>query len=68
MTDTEKGRMISLLIEAVDEAGESEGIWFLKDKDALELLELLKKYDPSDKNIKKRNQEIQWLKNKFKSE
>lgn len=68
MTETEKDRMISLLIEAVDEAGESEGIWFLEDKDALELLELLKKYDPSDKNIKKRNQEIQWLKNKFKSE
>lgn len=61
MTEAEKERMIKLLIAASDEAGESEGIWFLPHEEALELLELLIKYDPSEANVKARTEQIGWL-------
>lgn len=44
MTEEEKARMIELLIEGWGEAADSEGIFFLSDQKALELLEKLKRY------------------------
>lgn len=52
MTEQEKDRMIELLIKEVDEASESEGIWF-NITDAFELQKLLIKYQPD--NIERTN-------------
>lgn len=61
MTDEEKNRLIELLIRSFNRAFGSEGVYFLGDGDAIELLMLLIKYDSDDDNNRRYTNQLKLL-------
>lgn len=61
MSQENKNRMIDLLIKASDEAGDSEGVWFLEKNEAMELCGLLMEHDPRAENVRNRKKQLEWL-------
>lgn len=59
--EEKKDRLIKLLIEVFHEASESEGIYFTDDNSAIEILELIKEFDPSQDNVELLNSRIKHL-------